>query len=129
LANALRESVRAARVGRRFGRVGIVTLADLGLLVPVHEDPALAHRLRERWIEPLRLEARHDLESTLRAWLEFGGQVDAVARACAVHANTIRNRLDRVAVRLGDDWRSPQHRAELWAALQIAGPKIVESST
>jgi DNA-binding PucR family transcriptional regulator len=129
LVSALRESVRAARIGRRFGRSGIVTLSDLGLLVPVHEDPALARRLVERWIEPLHAETRHDLLTTLRSWLENGGQVDAVARECAVHANTIRNRLDRVAVLLGDDWRSPQHRAELWAALQVEGAKLVESST
>lgn len=129
LAGALREAVRAARVARRFGRTGPVTLAELGLLVPVHEDPALAERLLARWIRPLRNETRHDLEATLRAWLELGGQVDAVARECAVHANTIRNRLDRVSVLLGDDWRSPQHRAELWAALQVSNLKLVESST
>jgi hypothetical protein len=129
LAAALGEATRAARVARRFGRGGLATLADLGLLVPIHEDPALAARLFARWVQPLRGEARHDLEATLRAWLEFGGQVDAVARECAVHANTVRNRLDRVAGLLGDDWRSPQHRAELWAALQIDAGKLVESST
>lgn len=129
LGSALRDATRAARAGRRFGWTGPVSLADLGLLVPVHEDVALANRLAQRWILPLRTEPRHDLEATLRSWLASGGQVDAVARACAVHPNTIRNRLDRTAALLGDDWRSPQHRAELWAALQISNPKVVESST
>ena len=129
LDTALRDARRAARVGRRFGRIGPVTLSELGLLVPVHEDASLARRLQERWVTPLRTEPRHDLEVTLRAWLALGGQVDAVARECAVHPNTIRNRLDRTAILLGDDWRSPQHRAELWAALQSSGSKVVESST
>jgi hypothetical protein len=129
LDTALRDARRAARVGRRFGRTGPVSLSELGLLVPVHEDASLARRLQERWVVPLRTEPRHDLEVTLRVWLALSGQVDAVARECAVHPNTIRNRLDRAAVLLGDDWRSPQHRAELWAALQSSDSKVVESST
>ncbi|GAA3683698.1 hypothetical protein GCM10022237_47910 [Nocardioides ginsengisoli] len=116
---ALRDAARAARVGARFGRGGAVTLAELGLLVPLHEDPALARRLHERWVAPLAAEPRHDLVATLRRWLERDGQVDAVARDLDVHANTVRNRLARIGRLLGDAWRAPQGRAEVWAALQL----------
>jgi len=118
LSVALRDAARAARAGRRFGHSGTVTLSELGLLVPLHEDDALAARLRERWVDPLRREARHDLEATVRMWLACDGQVDAVARQLEVHSNTVRNRLARVTGLVGADWRSPQGRAELWAALQ-----------
>lgn len=117
---ALRDATRATRVALRFGRRGAVELADLGLLVALHEDAALAGRLRARWIEPLAADARHDLERTLRAWLARDGRVDAVARDLGVHANTVRNRLARTTRLLGDGWRTPQGRAELWASLQVA---------
>lgn len=126
---ALRDATRAARVGLRFGRSGAVSLDQLGLLVPLHEDPALAGRLGERWVRPLEAEPRHDLVRTLAAWLSRDGQVDAVARDLAVHANTVRNRLARAGRLLGDEWRTPQGRAELWAALQVADRELVETST
>lgn len=129
LPGALRDAQRAARVGRRFGCSGALTLADLGLLVPLAEDPALARRLRERWVAPLAAEPRHELEQTLRTWLQRDGQVDAVARDLAVHANTIRNRLVRVGRLIGEDWRTPQHRAELWAAFQVEAAELVGTST
>lgn len=129
LPTALRDATRAARVGLRSGRRGAVDLAGLGLLVPLHEDPALARRLRDRWIGPLQEHPRHDLVRTLAAWLARDGQVDAVARDLAVHANTIRNRLARTTRLLGDDWRTPQGRAELWAALQVDDVELVGTST
>lgn len=129
LPGALRDATRAARVGLRFGRSGAVALDELGLLVPLHEDPALARRLHARWLAPLEVEPRHDLVRTLAAWLARDGQVDAVARDLAVHANTVRNRLARTGRLLGDDWRTPRGRAELWAALQLSDPELVETST
>lgn len=129
LPGALRDATRAARVALRFDHRGSATLAGLGLLVPLHEDPALATRLHARWLAPLATEPRHELEPTLRAWLARDGQVDAVARDLGVHANTVRNRLARVGRLLGDDWRTPQGRAELWAALQAAGTQLVGNST
>ena len=126
---ALRDATRASRVARRFGRTGAVSLEQLGLLVPLHEDPALARRLHERWVAPLAFEPRHDLVRTLATWLARDGQVDAVARDLAVHANTVRNRLARAARLLGEDWRTPQGRAELWAALQVADAELVETAT
>lgn len=129
LPTALRDARRAARVGRRLARSGAVTLEGLGLLVPLVEDVALAGRLHERWIVPLAGESRHDLVGTLRTWLLRDGQVDAVARDLDVHANTVRNRLARVGRLLGEDWRSPQQRAELWAALQVDEAQLVGTST
>ncbi len=118
LSTALRDARRALRVGLRFDRQGAVGLPELGLLVPLHEDPALASRLVERWAAPLTREPRHALAATLWCWLEQEGHVEPTAIALGVHANTVRNRLAR-ADRLLGDWRSPHHRAEVWAALQL----------
>lgn len=119
LHHALRDAARAARVGRRFGRFGTVTLDDLGLLVPVHEDAELAQRLISRWITPLRQEPKHELALTLSAILRHDGHIELVARELAVHPNTVRNRMARVERLLGD-WRAPQSRAEIWMALQVS---------
>jgi len=120
LGAALGQAHRAAAAARRFGLEGVHSLADLGLLVPLHEDPALGDRLVARWLAPLAAEPRHDLVATVRHWVDHDGQVEPVARALGVHPNTIRNRLDRVTALLGAGWRSPRHRAEIWAALQVS---------
>lgn len=118
--SALRDAARAARVALRFGRRGVSELGDLGLLVPLHEDPQLAARLRDRWVTPLETVPRHDLVATLRSWVGHEGQVERVAGELAVHPNTVRNRLGRIGTLLGPGWREPAHRAEIWAALQVA---------
>lgn len=119
LPDALVDAWRAGRVARRFNRRGIVTLGTLGLLVPLHEDPALAARLTARWTAPLDAEPRHELVQTLRMWLAEDGQIGSVAGALNVHANTVRNRLSRIGDLLGPGWRDPQHRAEIWAAIEL----------
>lgn len=125
----LAEASRAARAAQGFGRRGVSDLTGLGLLVPLHEDPALAARLVRRWIEPLQEPARHELVPTLRSWVAHDGQVDLVAREFAVHANTIRNRLARIGDVLGQAWREPASRAEIWAALQVNESNIVKISS
>lgn len=128
-AATLVEASRAARAARRFGLNGVTDLVALGLLVPLHEDPALGARLVRRWIDPLEIHARHDLVPTLRSWVTHDGQVDLVAREFAVHANTIRNRLARIGEVLGAEWRAPASRAEIWAALQVHDSNIVNISS
>jgi hypothetical protein len=117
------DATRASRVGRRFGRRGVVNLTALGLLVPLHEDAALAARLTARWLMPLADEPRHDLVETLSSWLANDGHVERVCREFGVHANTIRNRLARIDALLGLQWRAPQHRAEIWAALEVSATR------
>lgn len=128
-AATLVDAARAARAAHRFGRYGVHDLTDLGLLVPLHEDPALAERMVSRWIEPLAHEPRHALLATLRSWLAHDGQVDRVAREFGVHPNTVRNRLARIDLALGPDWRTAGPRAEIWTALQAVDAEIVEVST
>lgn len=117
---ALRDARRAARVGVRFDVTGLVDLVGLGLLVPLAEDPAQAQRLHRRWVAPLQTAPTHELPATLRVWLEADGRIEVVADQLGIHPNTVRNRLTRVDALLGE-WRRPRHRAELWAALHVAG--------
>ena len=125
LAVALIDADRAARAAHRLLGAGCHDLDSLGLLVAVHEDPALHARLDRRRLDPLRQEARHDLLRTVRTWQRLG-QVDAVAQELTVHPNTVRNRLARVEALL-PDWRTPRAQAELWAALVVDAARDPET--
>jgi hypothetical protein len=78
-------------------------------------DPTAGPTLQQRAIEPL-LAAGHDLVTTLAAFLEGGGSIEATARQLYVHTNTVRYRLRRIAEVTGLD---PVHPADAFA-LQVA---------
>ncbi len=62
-----------------------------------------------------------DLVATVRAWLENDTRIDAAAAALGVHRHTVRTRIAHAERVLGTDLSSFPARAELWAALQVAG--------
>src|SRR5699024_6432644 len=59
-------------------------------------DRGAAATLVERVVTPLR-GADPSVETTLRAYLDSGGHVEACARQLYVHPNTVRYRLKRVS--------------------------------
>ena len=68
-----------------------------------------------------------ELLSTLRAWLDNHGQIDATGVALGVHRHTVRHRLRRAESLLGVSLNAASVRAELWFALEnvdgrFAGP-------
>ncbi len=64
-----------------------------------------------------------DLMSTLRAWLDQHGQVDATAQQLGIHRHTVRHRIRRAEAVLGRSLDDPAVRADLWFALTAApGP-------
>ncbi|QRY61598.1 helix-turn-helix domain-containing protein [Gordonia sp. PDNC005] len=124
LADALSDAERACRVAVKLSGPGVHSLDDLGLLVPMFEDPLLGERLRRRWLDPLRADDRHDLVDTVRQWQGSGWSIDGAGRRLSVHPNTVRNRLSRVDALLGGGWRAPSAQAEIWAALATVGSTV-----
>ncbi|MCU7822048.1 helix-turn-helix domain-containing protein, partial [Kitasatospora sp. DSM 101779] len=58
------------------------------------------------------------LRETLTAWLAHHGSWDRTAAALALHRNTVRQRITRVADLLAADLNDPDVRMELWFALR-----------
>lgn len=109
----------------RLGRTGEVTdPAGLGLarLLLGHNGPAELEEFLVRTLGPvLDYDAARgtSLAETLHAWFDSGGSLRATAEQLHVHANTVTQRLDRVAQLLGEGWRSPARRLDLQLALQV----------
>lgn len=74
-------------------------------------------------LSPLR---RHDerhadeLERSITVWLAHHGQTSPASVELGVHRHTLRARVQTAASLLQQDLDSPDARAELWAALQLA---------
>ena len=59
------------------------------------------------------------LALTVEAWFAAGGSPARAAEHLHVHANTVAQRLDRVAALLGTDWRTPGRALEVQLALRL----------
>ena len=62
-----------------------------------------------------------DLVSTVGAWLANDCSHEATARALGVHRHTVRARIATAERALGVDLSSFAARADVWAALRVAG--------
>jgi DNA-binding PucR family transcriptional regulator len=75
-----------------------------------------------RLLNPLRDASRRPsdvLVDTLRAYLDHGANSAAAAAALSVHANTVANRLERIATLTGGDLHDIDHLLDLRLALLI----------
>ena len=109
---------RIERAAIRSGRSGVVQLADVGPLVAVHEDVALARSLAQDWLGPLAVDREHAvLRVTLQRYLESFGDVPSVAEELGVHPNTIRHRIRRCAEITGKSLDTHEARLSTWWAL------------
>lgn len=99
--------------GERIGMVGLLAEA-------IHRDPTLPSPLAV--IGPLEdYDREHGTELTRSAWAfaEAGSHVPRTARMLHVHPNTVRQRLERIAGLLGEDWRTPARFLDLHFALRM----------
>jgi purine catabolism regulator len=110
----------------RRGGAGVAHFDDVaasGILGALDTD--LARLVAASALAPL---VEHDrdhgteLVATARAWLENDARLDATATALGVHRHTVRARIATVERVLNTDLSAFPARAELWAALQVAGP-------
>ncbi|MCG7310659.1 helix-turn-helix domain-containing protein [Brachybacterium sp. ACRRE] len=99
--------------GERIGMVGLMAEA-------IHRDPTLPSPLLV--IRPLEdYDREHGTELTRSAWAfaESGRHVPRTAQMLHVHPNTVRQRLERIAGLLGEDWRAPARFLDLHFALRM----------
>ncbi|WZH35264.1 MAG: PucR family transcriptional regulator [Microbacterium enclense] len=115
-----------ARTARdRVAAPGVADFADTaraGLLAALGSEAARA--VAEGSLEPLR---RYDaqqgsaLVETLDAWLAHDCSHEATAQALGIHRHTVRARVAQAERVVARDLSSFAARAELWAALRLAG--------
>jgi PucR-like helix-turn-helix protein len=85
------------------------------------ESRGLAERLAERRLAPLTEltpAGRARMEETALAFVQYGGNAAAMARALHLHPQTIRYRLGKLRELLGDHLADPDARFELELALR-----------
>ena len=116
-------SLRRAGSALGLGLDGLVVAEEHLATLLLAADPALGAELAAARLAPLEGLAatqRERMESTLRAWLDRPGQVQAVAAALGVHPQTVRYRMTRLRELFGDRLEDPEARFELGLALRVA---------
>jgi sugar diacid utilization regulator len=117
-----RQALMAAKVTETLGRSGygmtggVVAYDDVLLEVALLSDHAVAERMAQRWLGPLR-EQPH-LLATLRTYLDNDLSQIRTAAALVVHPNTVAYRLDRISELTGRDVRRMGSAFELFVALR-----------
>jgi DNA-binding transcriptional ArsR family regulator len=110
-------------VAPSFGESALVVADDHLPALLLAAEPALASDLARTRLAPLDALAagpRERLETTLRAWLDRPGQVQAVAEQLGVHPQTVRYRLKQLRELFGARLEDPDARFELSLALRAA---------
>ncbi|MBR8742668.1 helix-turn-helix domain-containing protein [Nocardiopsis sp. MG754419] len=85
-------------------------------------DGERARRFARRLLGPVvEWDREHgtDLVDTLIAYLDNGAGVTRTSRALFVHANTVKQRLERLTALLGPEWRTPEHLFRLGVAARL----------
>ena len=123
VARAYAEARRTAGALAVLGRTGQgAAAADLGFAgLVVGDEPDVT-----TWVQDvLGPVADHDaargtdLIGTLTAYYACGASPRRAAQRLHVHANTVAQRLERVAALLGKDWSSPERALEIQLALRL----------
>lgn len=84
--------------------------------------PEQVERFMERMLAPLyRWDRAHsaELTSTLREYFESGMNIRRTASRMSVHVNTVKQRLERADLVLGEGWRNPDMSFRLQVALRL----------
>ena len=119
-----------AAVARRCpppGSTGVASIDDDWAAALVAGAPEISARVVRRLlgqVAALPPTERDILLTTLRAWLECGGNASAAARQLYCHRNTVRNRLHRLEALSGQSLSDPRGVAGLSIAAQ--GARLLE---
>jgi hypothetical protein len=115
-------SLRRAASALALPHDGLIVAEEHLARLLLAADPALGAELAAARLAPLEtLNAgqREKMETTLRAWLDRPGQVQAVAAALDVHPQTVRYRMTRLRELFGERLEDPEARFELGLALRL----------
>jgi PucR C-terminal helix-turn-helix domain len=127
-------ALRAAEAGA-VDADGLIVAEDHLADLLIFESGGLANRLAERRLAPLAEltpAGRARMEETALAFVQYGGNAAAMARALHLHPQTIRYRLGRLREVFGDDLGDPDARFELELALRagrVRGAALGRSRT
>jgi DNA-binding PucR family transcriptional regulator len=115
-------SLRRAASALALPQDGLIVAEDHLATLLLAADPALGAELAAARLAPLEVltdSQRERMETTLRAWLDRPGQVQAVAAALGVHPQTVRYRMTRLRELFGERLEDPEARFELGLALRL----------
>ena len=123
LAEAISEALSAARFALHQGE-GLVRFGDLGVyrLILPHLQSAALLAFAQQTLEPLRVydaETGSHLLDTLRAYCDCEQNFARTAAAIGQHENTVRRRLERIAVVTGLSYRMPNQMEQLSLARKV----------
>ena len=123
LPEAIIEAVRAARFAAQQ-EGGLVRYGDLGAyrLILAHLDSPAFRAFEHDILEPLRssdAECGSHLLETLRCYCANGQNFTQAAEALGQHENTVRRRLERIAVLTGLSFREADQMEQLSLACKI----------
>jgi hypothetical protein len=116
-------AVQRLRAGGLVPPAGLIVATEHLATLVLNADPALATELAATRLAPLAELAdgqRERMTTTLRAWLDRPGQVQAVAAVLGVHPQTVRYRLVKLRELFGEALEDPEARFELSLALRVA---------
>jgi DNA-binding PucR family transcriptional regulator len=91
------------------------------MLLGAMESPFAAQLLAAQLGPLLAYDRRRGTQLVPTAWtfLENDGSIAAAANALHIHANTLRQRLDRIDALLGESWRRGGRSLDVHVALRL----------
>ena len=98
------------------------TTAELGFAgLLLAERPALHSYVQSTIGALLDYDARRQAQliTTLQTYIDCDRNAAMAARRLYVHVNTMRQRLERIAQLVGDDWHRPKRLLEIQVALHL----------
>ncbi|CAM3246027.1 helix-turn-helix domain-containing protein [Nocardioides dubius] len=113
---ARRLAITAIAAGRSAGRQGLVPIAEVAVLAALGSREDLAVVLEERYgTARAALGAQAPaVTRTVLAWLDAARETEVAAAALYVHANTVRNRVQRFSEVTGLDLGHPVEAMQAW---------------
>lgn len=120
LGSAFYLATRALETAAAMGKVGVFSVADLGVLPAVAGDHDLGEVLLERYVRPLEAKgaSAQAILETVERYLANNGRIDKTAQEMYLHTNTVRYRLGRFEELTGACLRDIDGLIEVWWALQ-----------
>jgi hypothetical protein len=120
---AYAEAVAISSAMRALGRPRVLAgAAEAGIagLLLRDGDTETAQRFLRAHLGPLLSGARGDaLMTTALAYLDANGAVSDAAPALGLHPNTVRQRIDRIDLLMGPEWRTAPRRLDVHVALRL----------
>jgi hypothetical protein len=116
---AFRQAGRALETALTLGVKGVFGFDELSIYPAIAADPDVGGVMLARYVEPLEAVASGTtILTTVEHYLANDRSVDLTAKDIGVHANTVRQRLERFEQATGQSLRETETLVELYWALE-----------